>query len=277
MLQRTSEKVFSGLFVVYFSLVVLFLMLPLLIVIPISFNDDQWLRFPPEQFSLRWYRSYFADEEFINATITSFWVAAAVSLITTILGTMTALGMSRTNFPGKNALYALIIAPIIIPIIILALALFIFFHGLGLTGNVWGLLIAHVMLTLPFPVLIVSASLEQFDVTLERAGRVSGANPLRVFRHVILPHITPAMLASSVFSFFVSFDELAIALFITGRWDTLPKRIWSDLRLEIDPTIAAVASILIGITIVGITCGELLRRRAIRRFALGEESLSQRY
>jgi ABC-type spermidine/putrescine transport system permease subunit II len=127
-----------------------------------------------------------------------------------------------------------------------------------------------VLLALPFPVLIVSAALQQFDITLERAGRVLGATPNRAFWHITLPYITPAVLSSAVFSFFVSFDELVIALFITGRWDTLPKRIWSDLRLEIDPTIAAVASILIGISVVGITLAELLRRRALRNIITTE-------
>lgn len=130
-----------------------------------------------------------------------------------------------------------------------------------------GLILAHVILALPFPVLIVSASLQQFDVTLERAGRILGANPLKAFFHITLPYLAPAAFASAIFSFFVSFDELVIALFITGRWDTLPKRIWSDLRLEIDPTIAAVASVLIAMTLVGITAGELLRRWAMSRAA----------
>ncbi len=269
-MRRTLESVFKLAFGSYFALILLFLLLPLLIVIPVSFNDGRWLRFPPTGFSLRWYENYFSDPQFIKATITSFWVAGVVSVIATILGTVTALGMARCEFPGKNIVYGLIIAPLIIPIIIYALALFIFYSKIKLTGSVFGLIAAHVTLALPFPVLIVTALLQQFDTTLERAGRVLGASPLRVFRHITFPFIRPAVLASAVFAFFVSFDELVIALFITGRWDTLPKRIWSDLRLEIDPTIAAVASILIGVTIVGITCGELLRRRAMRRFVVDD-------
>lgn len=266
-MRTARQQAFDIAFTAYFGLVLLFLLLPLLIVIPVSFNDDQWLRFPPESLSLRWYENYFSDARFVEATFTSFWIASVVAVIATSLGTLTALGMTRARLPGKAALYGLIIAPMIIPIIIFALALFIFFHKLKLTGSVFALIAAHVVLALPFPVLIVSASLQQFDVTLERAARVLGATPFRVFMHVTLPYMTPAVLASAVFAFFVSFDELVIALFITGRWDTLPKRIWSDLRLEIDPTIAAVASILIGLTIVGITAAELLRRRAMRRFA----------
>jgi putative spermidine/putrescine transport system permease protein len=252
---------FSG----YFVLLLVYLLLPLLIVIPVSFGDDQWLQFPPERLSLRWYKSYFSDSRFVTATVTSFWIACVVSALATVIGTVTALGLSRARFRGKNILYGFIIAPLIIPIIIFALALFILFNQLKMTGSVFGLILAHVVLALPFPVLIVSAALQQFDTTLERAGRILGATPFRVFWHITLPYLTPAALASAIFSFFVSFDELVIALFITGRWDTLPKRIWSDLRLEIDPTIAAVAAILIAITLVGITGGELLRRWAMAR------------
>lgn len=260
---RAWTVAFSG----YFVLLLVYLLLPLVIVIPVSFGEDQWLQFPPQSVSLRWYRSYFSDPGFVTATVTSFWIACVVSLLATVIGTVTALGLSRARFRGKNILYGLIIAPLIIPIIIFALALFILFNQLRMTGSVVGLILAHVVLALPFPVLIVSAALQQFDATLERAGRILGATPVRVFRHITLPYLMPAALASAIFSFFISFDELVIALFITGRWDTLPKRIWSDLRLEIDPTIAAVASILIAITLVGITGGELLRRWAMARSA----------
>lgn len=265
--QAIVQRGFDLAFTAYIALVLLFLLLPLLIVIPVSFNEGRWLHFPPEGFSLRWYENYLSDTAFVKATITSFWIAGIVSVVATILGTVTALGMSRSEFPGKGLVYGLIIAPLIIPIIIFALAAFIFFSKLKLIGSVVTLIIAHVALALPFPVLIVSATLQQFDITLERAGRVLGANPPRVFYYITLPYITPAVLASAVFSFFVSFDELVIALFITGRWDTLPKRIWSDLRLELDPTIAAVASLLIAVTVVGITVGEIFRRRAMRRYA----------
>lgn len=260
---RSWKAAFTG----YFVVLLVYLLLPLLVVIPVSFGDDQWLQFPPQSLSLRWYRSYFSDPGFVSATVTSLWVACVVSVLATVIGTATALGLTRVRFRGKAVLYGFIIAPLIIPIIIFALALFILFNQLRMTGSVTGLILAHVVLALPFPVLIVSAALQQFDTTLERAGRILGATPFRVFLHITLPYLMPAALASAVFSFFVSFDELVIALFITGRWDTLPKRIWSDLRLEIDPTIAAVAAILIAITLVGITGGELLRRWAMARSA----------
>lgn len=267
MMPAFKSRVFSAAFTAFFATVILFLLLPLLIVIPVSFNDGQWLHFPPRNLSFRWYENYLTDERFVQATLTSVWVALASSATATILGTAAALAMTRTNVRGKSIIYGLFVTPLIVPVIIFALALFIFFNKVGLTGSVFGLIMAHATLALPFPVLIVSASLQHFDITLERAGRVLGASSLGVFRHITLPHIRPAMLASSIFAFFVSFDELVIALFITGRWDTLPKRIWGDLRLEIDPTIAAVASILITVTLVGITVGEILRRQALRHLS----------
>lgn len=248
----------------HFALVALFLLLPLLVVIPASFNDEQWLHFPPESLSLRWYRNYFDDPGFIRATLTSFWIAGVVSAVATFIGVITSLGM-RVRFPGRTLVYGLIIAPLVIPVVIFALALFILYNGLGLTGSVSGLIVAHVVLALPFPVLIVSSMLQQLDPTLERAARVLGASPIQAFRNVTLPFLKPAVFASAVFAFFVSFDELVVALFVTGRWDTLPKRIWSDLRLEIDPTIAAVASLLIAINLICITAAEFMRRRALKR------------
>ena len=265
-MRESLYKLWNGLFAGYFALVVLFLLVPILIVIPVSFNDGRWLRFPPEALSFRWYINYLQDERFIEATITSFWVGGASAAIATVLGTVTALVMSRTNFAGKSIVYGLIIAPLIVPIIIVALAIFIFYAHLKVLGNPLSLIVAHAMLAMPVPVLIVSATLQHFDETIERAARVLGAGPVRAFLHVTLPYIRPAVIASAVFAFFISFDELIIALFITGRWDTLPKRIWADLRLEIDPTIAAVASLLIGVTVIGITLAELVRRRAMRRY-----------
>jgi putative spermidine/putrescine transport system permease protein len=259
------ERLRNGIFAGFFGLVLLFLLFPMFIIVPISFIDSQFLAFPPEKLSLRWYRNYFSDPAYLDATIVSFQVALGTTVLATLLGTLAALGMSRTKFPGKTALYGLLIAPLIIPVIILALGVFIVFAKLRLLENIPALIAAHTVLALPYSVLIVSATLQHFDVTIERAARVLGAGPIRAFVYVTFPYIRPAVFVSAVFGFFVSFDELLIALFVTGRFDTLPKRIWADLRLEIDPTIAAVASLLIGLTLVAMSGVEILRRRAVRR------------
>lgn len=250
---------------IYFAVVVVYLLFPLLIVIPISFVDSRFLQFPPESYSLRWYRNFFNDADFLNATVLSFLVGIPSTLIATTLGTLAALGLTRTSFFGKGAVFALMISPLIVPVIIVALALYIFFARIDLIGSPFGLILAHSILALPFSVLIVSATLEHFDVTLERAARVHGAGPIRTFWHVTFPAIRPAVFASAIFGFFISFDELIIALFVMGSQKTLPVRIWQDLRFEIDPTVAAVASLLIALTAIGIGLGALLQMRAARR------------
>ena len=250
---------------IYFAFVALYLLTPLLIVIPISFVDSRFLQFPPESLSLRWYRNYFEDSDFLDATILSFIIGVPASLIATTLGTLAALGLTRTRFFGKGIVYALMISPIVVPAIIVALALFLLFAQLDLIGSNFGLILAHSILAMPFSVLIVSATLEHFDTTLERAARVHGAGPIRTFWYVTFPAIRPAVFASAIFSFFISFDELIVALFVMSGQQTLPVRIWQDLRFEIDPTVAAVASILIALTTIGIGLGTLLQTRATQR------------
>lgn len=254
---------------IYFALVALYLLFPLLVVVPISFVDSRFIQFPPEAFSLRWYRNYFDDPDFLDATVFSFLIGIPATLIATTLGTLAALGLTRTRFFGKGVIYALSISPIIVPVIIVSLALYIFFARLDLIGSAFGLILAHSILAMPFSVLIVSATLEHFDITLERAARVLGAGPVRTFWHVTFPSIRPAVFASAIFGFFISFDELVIALFVMGRRQTLPVRIWQDLRFEIDPTVAAVASLLIALTAVGIGFGALFQMRATRRLKQG--------
>jgi putative spermidine/putrescine transport system permease protein len=250
---------------IYFAFVALYLLTPLLIVIPISFVDSRFLQFPPESLSLRWYRNYFEDSDFLDATILSFMVGVPASLIATTLGTLAALGLTRTRFFGKGIVYALMISPIVVPAIIVALALYLLYAQLDLIGSTFGLILAHSILAMPFSVLIVSATLEHFDITLERAARVHGAGPIRTFWYVTFPSIRPAVFASAIFSFFISFDELIVALFVMSGQQTLPVRIWQDLRFEIDPTVAAVASILIALTTIGIGLGTLLQARATQR------------
>ena len=254
---------------IYFTAVVVFLLFPLLVVIPISFVDSRFLQFPPEAFSLRWYRNFFDDPDFLDATIFSFMIGIAATLFATCLGTLAALGLTRTRFFGKGAIYALLLSPIIVPVIIVALGLYIFFAWLDWIGSPFALVLAHTTLAIPFSVLIVSATLEHFDITLERAARVLGAGPTRTFLYVTFPSIRPAVLAAALFGFFISFDELIIALFVMGRRQTLPVRIWQDLRFEIDPTVAAVASLLIVLTAIGIAFGALFHMRATRRLKEG--------
>ena len=255
-------KLFKLFYRVYYSVVIIFLLFPLVIVIPISFVDSKYLQFPPESFSFRWYVNYFNDANFFISTMNSIYIGFFSSIIATIVGTMAALALSRNKFFGKKILIGLLISPLIFPVIILGLGLYIFFSRLNLNENFLSLIISHSALVMPFSLVIVLTSLVNFDTTLERAARVMGANAFQAFWNVTFPYIRPAVISSALFSFFISFDELVIALFISGKIWTLPQRIWQDLRYEIDPTIAAVASVLIIVTFIGILSGTLIQKRA---------------
>ncbi len=247
---------------VYFWAIIAYLVFPIFVVIPLSFSSSDFLRFPPDQIGLRWYYEYFSDPVWINATLLSLKVALASSLLATLVGTMAVVVLERRAFRLRGMVTAFVTAPIITPHIFIALGVFIIAIQLGFADNELTLVGAHATISLPFVVLIVGASIRQIDPTLERAARVLGAGPFRAFRAATLPSLLPAMVAAAVFSFFVSFDELIIAQFLMSSHETLPMRIWADLRLEISPTVAAVASLLIVATTIAMIGAELLRRRA---------------
>ncbi len=246
----------------YFWLMVLYLMFPIFIVIPISFSDSEFLEFPPETLGIRWYEAYFGNPVWVEATLLSLRVALFSSLLATLVGTMAVVFLERRAFRLKAVLVTTITAPIIIPHIFIALGVFIFAVRLGFDDSSLALVGAHATIALPFVVLIVGAAARQLDPTIERAARVLGAGPLRAFWAASFPSLLPAIVAAAVFSFFVSFDELIIADFLMSSRETLPMRIWADLRLEVSPTVAAVSSILIVATTVAMVAAEVLRRRS---------------
>lgn len=246
----------------WFALVVGFLVLPLLMLFPISLSPTQFLRFPPEGLSLRWYQGFFGDRSWVDATWLSLKVGSAATVLSLLFGTAAALAIVRGRFRGRQLLYALMIAPLIVPTVILALGLFIVFAKARLLESFAALVLAHTVIAVPYVVLIVSAALRNIDPTIERAARVMGAGPLAAFRHVTLPAIAPALFASGLFAFFASFDELVITHFVSGAMETLPLRIWNDLNLRLDPTVAAVACMLILLSVLGMGIAEAMRRRA---------------
>ncbi len=201
----------------YFAGVIVFLMLPLIVVVPVSFVDAQFLSFPPQAYSLRWYQRFFTDPDFVSATLLSLGVGAGATLIAVLAGTSAAIALARYRFPGRRLIIGLVLAPAIVPVIILALGAYFAFARWGLLGNAAALTFVHATLALPFSVSLVTAALEQFDTTLERAARTLGAGPFQSFYYVTLPAIRPAILAAAVFGFFISFDDLVLALFLMGR------------------------------------------------------------
>ena len=198
----------------------------------------------------------------MRATALSFQVALLASALATILGTLAVLVLERQRLPGSAAVRVLVTAPMIVPHIFLAVGIFVFAVRLGAAGNALTLACAHAAIALPFVVLIVGAAVRQLDPTLERAARVLGAGPLLAFKVATLPGLLPSIVAASVFSFFVSFDELIIAEFLMSGRETLPMRIWADLKLQLNPTVAAVSTLLIAVTVVALGGAEWLRRRA---------------
>lgn len=248
---------------VFAHCVIAFLVVPTLMVIPISFNDNQYLKFPPTDLSLRWYQEFWSNPDWLRATWTSLLTACTVTVLATVLGTMAALGLVRMAGPGKSLLLGLIISPLIVPTVSLALALYFFFAKLHLVGTWAAVVLGQTVLALPFTVLNVHGSLQSFPATLERAASTLGAGPLITFFRVTLPIIRPGIVAGALFAFLVSFDEFIIALFLAGPgMTTLPVQMWNTMQLYISPTIAAVSSMITGITILAFVLMTASSRRS---------------
>jgi putative spermidine/putrescine transport system permease protein len=249
-----------------FSMLVLFfLMAPVLIVLALSFSSARFLSFPPPALSLQWYIHFFSTEAWTDSAITSLWIGVTVTILSLILGTPAAIGLVRGKFPGKAAINGLILSPIIVPGIIVAIGTYYAYAKFQLVGNPLALVLAHTCLAVPFVVINVAAGLTGVDPRLEQAARNLGATPFGAFRQVTLPLIQPGIFAGAIFAFSTSFDELLVALFLSGSTAvTLPRRIWDQIRFDIEPTIAAASSLLIALTFILMISSELLRRRAER-------------
>jgi putative spermidine/putrescine transport system permease protein len=246
-------------------LIVAFLCLPSFFVVPVSFTSGTFIEFPPQGFSLRWYQTYFSSPGWINATIRSFVVASWTGLVATILGTAAAFVLVRQNLFGRTAILTILLAPLVLPRIIIAVALFYLYARLGLIGTTLGLVLGHTILAAPYVVITVMAVLKTYDERLDHAARSLGADRWRTLRYITLPQIKAGLIAAFLFAFITSFDELTIALFITGGGTaTLPRQMWNDLLLQVNPTLAAVSTVILLFITVFIIAADILRRRAIR-------------
>jgi putative spermidine/putrescine transport system permease protein len=245
--------------------VLAYLVFPVFIVAPVSFSSAKYLQFPPPGWSLQWYENYLARPGWVPATFLSIRVALVTAVLATVLGTAASLALVRGRYPGRNAVNSFIVSPLVVPGIIVAIGIYFFYAQAKLVGNPLGLALAHTALALPFVVTNVSATLHGFDERLEYAAMNLGANRWQTFRRVTLPIIRPGVLAGALFAFITSFDELIVALFVSGSGAvTLPRKMWDSLRQEIDPTIAAVSTILIVLSVVILFAAELLRQRSER-------------
>jgi putative spermidine/putrescine transport system permease protein len=250
---------------IYCGLVFLFLVLPNFVVIPLSFSPALYLEFPPRALSLRWYQDYFARQEWVAATVTSFEVGILVTLCSVSLGSLAAYGLARGRFPGRNFLNSLIISPMVVPTLVIAVAIYKLYSDLKLIGTLTGFVLAHTVLATPFVVIIISATLRGIDPQVEYAAMSLGASRLTTLRRVVFPLVLPGLLSAGLFAFLISFDELLIALFISSpTLVTLPKKIWDGIRTEINPTIAAVSTLLVLLSLL-VLLGTVVVRRVFEK------------
>ncbi|WP_116133756.1 ABC transporter permease [Tropicimonas sp. IMCC34043] len=252
--------------------VLLFLMLPILVIVPLSFNAEPYFSFTPgmvsfdlDAYSLRWYADVFSDERWMLAVKNSFIVGIAAAVIATILGTVAAVGLSNPAMPFKRLITAFLLSPMIVPLIIVAAGMFFFYTRFNLVGTYFGLIIAHASLGVPFVIITVTATLAGFDRSLYYAGLSMGARPLKVYWDIVIPLIRPGVISGALFAFVTSFDEVVLVLFLAGpEQRTIPRQMFSGLREQISPSILAVATMLILISMSMLVTLEMLRRRSER-------------
>lgn len=231
--------------------VLLFLVAPLFVIFPLSFSGDPFFTLPVKVWSLRWYDDVFSNPRWIAGFMNSGIAAVAAALLASVIGTMAAIGITHPSFPFRKAAMAVLISPMIVPIMIVAVGSYLFYGRLGLTNTRLGLVLAHTALALPFVIVTVSATLSTYDHNLSRAAASLGAGPLSRFFKIMLPQILPGVVSGAIFAFATSFDEVVVALFLTGAEQrTLPVQMFSGIRDQINPAIMAAAALLLTLSIV---------------------------
>ena len=288
----SGERLWHYVFRFICGLIFLFLILPVLIVLPLSFNVEPYFSFTPgmlsldpEAFSLRWYKDIFRngmaapDEPFdmawladtwnnaqwMRAIRNSFFIGICAPLLSTALGTLAAIGLSRSEMPYRRLIMSILISPMIVPLVITAAGMFFFYSKIQLSQTYIGVIMAHAVLGTPFVIITVTATLVGFDKSLVRAANSLGAGPIQTFFKVQMPLIIPGVISGGLFAFITSFDEVVAVLFLASpEQRTIPRQMWSGIREQISPTILAVATLLVLLSIVLLTVIELLRRRSER-------------
>ena len=278
----TGERIGYYSFLTYCGLVFFFLIAPIFIILPLSFSSSpffeftrEFMNFESEAWSLRWYRQMVGisspgdttvvTNKWMLGTRNSFIIGISATLLATALGTVAALGLSRRNMPFKGTIMAILISPMIVPLIITSAGMFFFYSKIGLTHTYLGLILAHTALGTPFVVITVTATLTGFDTNLIRASQSLGADTMRTFFKVIMPLILPGVISGALFAFITSFDEVVVVMFVGSvEQITIPKQMWAGLRQETSPVILCMATCLVFLSIALLTTVELLRRRSER-------------
>ena len=288
----TGEYIWQYVYRSICGLIFLFLIMPIIVVLPLSFNVEPYfsftkgmLNFDPEAFSLRWYEdilrngmkapdapfdwAWLADTwnngQWIRAIRNSFFIGICATLLSTALGTLAAIGLSRSEMPYRRLVMSILISPMIVPLIITAAGMFYFYSQVHLNQTYLGVIMAHAVLGTPFVIITVTATLVGFDKSLVRASQSLGAGAVTTFRKVQMPLIIPGVISGGLFAFITSFDEVVAVLFLASpEQRTIPRQMWSGIREQISPTILAVATLLVILSIILLTVLELLRRRSER-------------
>lgn len=288
----TGERIWHYTFRFICGLIFLFLILPVLIVLPLSFNVEPYFSFTPgmltfdaEAFSLRWYKDIFRNGmqapdapldwawlsdtwnngQWMRAIRNSFFIGICATLMSTALGTLAAIGLSRSEMPHRRLIMSILISPMIVPLVITAAGMFFFYSKVHLSQTYLGVIMAHAVLGTPFVIITVTATLVGFDKSLVRASNSLGAGPIDTFFKIQMPLIVPGVISGGLFAFITSFDEVVAVLFLASpEQRTIPRQMWSGIREQISPTILAVATLLVLLSIILLTVIELLRRRSER-------------
>ena len=245
--------------------VCVFLLMPIVFIAALSFGSSQWLVFPPPSWTLKWYGQLFADPRWFETAFTSLVVGVLTMICSVVLGLLASFALVRGKFPGRELLRGLFLTPMVLPVIVFAVALYALFLRVGLNGTLVGFVIAHTILALPFAVISISNSLSAFDTSIENAAVLCGATPLEAKLKITLPAIRLGLLSGALFSFLISWDEVVVAIFMASpTLQTLPVRIWSALRQDLSPVIAAASTLLIALTLTLMILASLIKRALTR-------------
>ena len=265
MTERTSRRAGTWAFYLVAGAILAFLILPSVLVVPMSFSATTFLKFPPTGFSLRWYEAYVSDREWIDATLFSLQIAAITTVASAVIGTMASIELVRVRLPAKDTIGALLLAPLIVPHVIVAIAVYFQFAPLGLVGTRLGFVLLHTALAVPYVVLVVSAALQRVPPSLEMAGLNLGASRVRCFQAITLPLIAPSITAGAVFAFLASFDETVVSFFISGvEHKTVTRKMMEDIEFNLSPLIAAASTLFVAATVVLMWVGTQARKVAAR-------------
>jgi len=244
------------------ALIIVFLVVPTLLVVPMSFSGSRYLSFPPESWSFRWYDAYFNSLEWRRATLVTFQAAGLTAVVATVTGTLAAYGLHTSGLRLGRYVGVLLVLPMIIPVILISVGAFMLFARLGLNNSLTGIVLAHSVLAIPLVLITVSAGFKNFDLNQERVARSLGASRPWAFLTVTLPQIKNSVLSAALLAFVISLDEVVIALLIAGGESaTLPRRMFLALRDEIDPTIAAISTLLIILSIALLALSQFLQKK----------------